>query len=241
MAGTPIVKVNAGFMGPGQTAKSYVGKLATSATEAKKQAIETVTGKTTKEIGTITGTFTNGSPTVTGVTAASFANLPEGWIELETTTGIAKGTTVKRLTPEQILANINTAAGTDTGAGGSWAEQVRKKEFTMSSNFTGTTGEKTIKVYALKSLGKTYYITDIFLCTNSESNKGAEVSLKVGSTTIFTAQVHSLAPIDLTGIETQFFAVEGEAVELEVAITAKNTEGGALQPTVWFNIQGFEQ
>lgn len=45
--GGPVLRVNAGFVAPGQTVKNYTGKIATSATVATTVTLETVTaGKT---------------------------------------------------------------------------------------------------------------------------------------------------------------------------------------------------
>jgi hypothetical protein len=223
-----VTKVNAGFMAPGQTAKSFVGVVETSATVTVTQALETVTAKVLTEIGTITGKFTNGSKTVTAVTAASYANLEEGLIEFATGSGIAAGTLLSRATPEAVLAGTAT----------SWADQVKKFELSLSETYTGATENKTVKVYKLASLGKTFYITDIYIATNEESGtKGAKMldaRIQAGGVDIFRAGVHNLSPVEMPGIETQPFATEGQAVTLSLPTT------GVVQK-VWFTIQGFEQ
>lgn len=101
---------------------------------------------------------------------------------------------------------------------------------------TSTTLATTVTLETVTA-GKTYYVTDVLIM--SDSSQGAsttvDVRLQAAGVDIMRAGVHNLAPIDMTGIETQPFATTGQVVTLLIPATS----AGVVN--IWFNIYGFEQ
>lgn len=114
-------------------------------------------------------------------------------------------------------------------AAGQTAKQYVGKQSTSTTVLTTVTLETV-------TTGKTFYITDILVYTDSASGAATTLDIRVqaGGVDIFRSGVHNLAPIDMTGIETQPFATSGQVVTVVLPITA------AAQ-NVWYNIYGFEQ
>jgi hypothetical protein len=111
---------------------------------------------------------------------------------------------------------------------GQTAKQYVGKQATSTTVLTTVTLETV-------TAGKTFYITDILVYTDvAQGATTIDVRLQAAGADIFRSGVHNLAPIDMTGIETQPFATAGQQVTLLLPITA------AIQQ-VWFNIYGFEQ
>ena len=110
---------------------------------------------------------------------------------------------------------------------GQTAKQYVGKQ-ALSATLTTTVTLETV------TAGKTFYITDILIISDVASSTTIDVRLQAAGADIFRAGVHSLAPIDMTGIETQPFATAGQLVTLLLPIVAG-------PPNVWFNILGFEQ
>jgi hypothetical protein len=102
-----------------------------------------------------------------------------------------------------------------------------------------TTSASTTVTVALETVtaGKTFYITDILVTTDSAVGTGGivDVSILAAAAAIFRTGVHSLVPADFAGIETQPFATAGQAVALSILPTTGQTQ------KVWYNIYGFEQ
>lgn len=101
---------------------------------------------------------------------------------------------------------------------------------------TSTTVATTVALETVTA-GKTFYITDLLIMTDSASGAATtlDVRLQAAATDIFRGGCHNLAPIDMSGIETQPFAAAGQAVTLLLP----QTSGGVVN--VWFNVYGFEQ
>lgn len=79
--------------------------------------------------------------------------------------------------------------------------------------------------------GKTFYITDIHLATDSTTS--VDTKIQAGGVTIFESFLINTAPCDMVGIETQPFAVSTQVVTLLLpTVTGKNVN---------YFISGFEQ
>lgn len=79
--------------------------------------------------------------------------------------------------------------------------------------------------------GKTYYITDIHLATDSTTSVDAKI--QAGGVTVFESYVINTAPCDMSGIETQPFGTSGQVITLLLpTVAGKNIN---------YFISGFEQ
>lgn len=97
---------------------------------------------------------------------------------------------------------------------------------------TSTTLTTSVPLWTVTA-GKTLYITDIAIY--SDNAVQIAVQIRAATVPIFRARVRDLAPIQLPGIETQYFGTTGQAIDLLLPITA-----GGVQ-NIDYDIQGFEQ
>jgi hypothetical protein len=109
------------------------------------------------------------------------------------------------------------------------------KQF-VGKQATSTTAPVTVPLSTVTT-GKTFYITDLLITTDSAQGASTTVDVRIqgAGTDVFRSGCHNLAPIDMTGIETQPWATSGQAVTLLLP----QTSAGVVN--VWFNIWGFEQ
>ena len=96
---------------------------------------------------------------------------------------------------------------------------------------TSTTLVTTVTLETVTT-GKTYYLTDISLFTNSSA--AVDGSIQAAGTPIYNFGVSTTAPVQMAGMETQPYATTAQVVTLVLPITA------AAQ-IVWYNLGGFEQ
>lgn len=100
-------------------------------------------------------------------------------------------------------------------------------------NYAGSASINTGATVTLETVtpGKTYYITDILMTTDSATP--FDVQIKAGATVIFEALLSSTSPVGFAGIETQPNAASGVIVTLVAAtVTGKN---------IAYNVFGYEQ
>jgi hypothetical protein len=152
---------------------------------------------------------------------------------------------------DRILTIVTLPARQVSGAGGVGAVQVSTATQKVNAGFmaagqtaksyvgkqaTSTSATTTVTLETVTT-GKTFYITDVYIGTDSASGAATtlDTRLQAAGTDIFRAGVHTLAPITLPGIETQLYATSGQVVTLLLP----QTSGGVVN--VWFLIQGFEQ
>lgn len=109
------------------------------------------------------------------------------------------------------------------------------KQF-VGKQATSTTVPVTVTLETVTT-GKTFYITDIYIASDSAQGAATTVDCRIqaAGVDIFRAGVHNLSPIDLPGIETQPFGTTGQIVTLLLPATA----GGVVN--IWYNVFGFEQ
>ena len=110
-------------------------------------------------------------------------------------------------------------------ANGQTAKQYTGKQATSTSSTTSVALETV-------TTGKTFYITDIAIFTDSTS--AIDGSINAAGTPIYRFGTSTTAPVESPGMETQPFASTAQAVTLALPITT------AIQ-NVWYNIYGFEQ
>lgn len=96
---------------------------------------------------------------------------------------------------------------------------------------TSTTVTTTVTLETVTT-GKTFYITDVLI--TSDQNTLLDVRVQAAGTDIFRCACRDIAPIDMTGIETQPYAGSGQIVTILLPVT------GSIQ-NIWFNVFGFEQ
>lgn len=107
------------------------------------------------------------------------------------------------------------------------------KQYIARNIATLTTGAVTVALETVTA-GKTFYITDIFVTSDAAQTNNVEVRIQAGGVDIWATSVHSLAPIDAPGIETQPFGTSGQVVQAVLGQTSSIAH-------VWLNVFGFEQ
>ena len=117
-----------------------------------------------------------------------------------------------------------------TTAGGPAPNQTQKNYSGLATTSTGSITTITLETV---TAGKTYFITDVCLTTDSPSTSSIDARLQAAGADIFRNGLHSLAPIDMAGIETQPTAAGGQVVTLVLPITPSAQK-------VWYNIYGVE-
>lgn len=112
--------------------------------------------------------------------------------------------------------------------------QTAKQYVGKQATATGATTTVTLETV---TTGKTFYVTDLYIGSDSASGAATtlDIRLQAAGADVFRAPVHNLTPIACQGIETQPFATSGQVVTLLLP----QTSGGAVN--VWFDIFGFEQ
>ncbi len=96
---------------------------------------------------------------------------------------------------------------------------------------TSTTAATTIPLETV-SVGKSFFITDMLL--TNDQNLLLDTRIQAAGVDIFRGACRDIAPISMTGIETQPFATSGQQVTILLPITT------AVQQ-FYFTILGFEQ
>lgn len=104
------------------------------------------------------------------------------------------------------------------------------KQYT-GKNATSTTLATTITLETVTA-GKTYYMTDISIFTDSTTS--IDGSINAGGTPIYRFGTSTTAPLQMAGMETQPYGSSGQTVVLVLPPTT------SVQ-NVWFNVAGFEQ
>jgi hypothetical protein len=122
--------------------------------------------------------------------------------------------------------NSNTVTSLKTTAGGPAAGQSVKNYCGL---FTLTGSPQTFSLETVTT-GKTYYITDIVITGSPAS--AINVQIQAAGVAIFQGYVNATKGLEAIGIETQPFALAGQAVTLVVP---------AGSGSVAFNIGGIEQ
>ncbi len=110
-------------------------------------------------------------------------------------------------------------------AQGQTAKQYVGKQAT-STSATTTVNLETV------TAGKTFYLTDILI--TSDQSTLLDVRIQAAGTDIFRCACRDIAPVDMTGIETQPFATSGQALTLVLPQTT------SVQ-NVWYDLFGWEQ
>lgn len=130
---------------------------------------------------------------------------------------------------------VTPVATTQRSNAGFMAPGQTAKQY-VGKQATSTTVTTTVTLETVTT-GKVFCITDVLISTDSAQGASTTIDVRIqaAGVDIIRAGVHNLAPLDMTGIETQPFATAGQVVTLLLPITA----GGVVN--VWYNILGFEQ
>lgn len=233
-----VQRVSAGFLSPGQTAKSYIGSVVTPATCAQPAA---PTVAINAVAGNLTGTYTwkvtfvsaNGesqggitsSPLTITAQQANLTAIPLG----------PTGTTQRKIYrvtaggldgTQKLVATIadnTTTTYTDNIADGALGVQTPVRN-SWAAALSVALGAVTA--------GKLWLATDIFFSTDAPAP--VDIQLQAAGSTIFRKLIQLTAPFDGAGIETQPNGAAGNALALLM-------QGTPLPQTVVYDIEAIEQ
>lgn len=134
---------------------------------------------------------------------------------------------------DAIVNGTNNPTAVQRSSAGQKAPGQTLMTFSGMQTFTATV--TTIALYT-PTTGKNFYLTDLNLTSDVASGVNTDIQLITGTTAsvLFRTSVHSLAPVTVTGIESQ--PVAAGAVPMNMVIAS-----AATVSHLWWNIAGWEE
>lgn len=129
------------------------------------------------------------------------------------------------------VEGVNAPTAVQRSNAGAKAPGQTLKTFTGQSLLTASTG--TIALYTVTT-GKSFYITDVMLTSDVASSLNLDVRIQADGVDMLRTSVHSLAPIDFSGIESQPVAASGAVVNILTASAATTSH-------LWYSVYGWEE